>query len=363
MTAEPKQQQFPCTGCGATLFWDPGSSSLKCPYCGAENTVAPTPEAEPVQEMDFLAHLHTAMESAETMEAITVRCDGCGAEQSMRPGQTAGNCAFCGSGMVAQAVVKRVLKPRALLPFSITNNQACDAFVGWINGLWFAPSNLKRMANREGIKGVYVPAWTYDCQVDTDYTGQRGDDYWDTETYTVTENGQSVTKTRQVRRTRWSSAWGRVHDTFDDVLVLAVENLPPKARHLEPWDLPALVPYDDRYLSGFVGESYTIDLPNGFELAKQVMSPVIDGTIRSDIGGDHQQISTKDSNYYDITFKHILLPMWISAYRYQDRVFTFLVNARTGEVQGDRPWSVWKILFTVLAILAAVAGTILAVKS
>ena len=150
-TAEPKQQQFPCSNCGATLFWDPGSTSLKCPYCGTENAITATPDTEPVQELDFLAHLHSAVESAETMEATTVRCDGCGSEQLLRPGQTAGNCAFCGSGMVAQAVVKRVLKPRSLLPFAVTNNKACDAFTGWINGLWFAPSDLKRLANREGL--------------------------------------------------------------------------------------------------------------------------------------------------------------------------------------------------------------------
>lgn len=359
---EPKQRQFPCTGCGATLFWDPGSTSLKCPYCGAENTVAPAEDTEPVLELDFHEHLQKSFDSAETMEALTVRCDGCGAEQAMQPGQTAGTCAFCGSGMVAQAVIKRVLKPRSLLPFSVTSQQACDAFVRWIGGLWFVPSNLRLMANRGGLKGVYVPAWTYDCEVDTDYTGQRGDDYWDTETYTATENGQSVTKTRQVRRTRWSPAWGRVHDSFDDVLILAVQNLPAKARALEPWDLPALVPYDDRYLSGFIGESYTVDLPTGFEVAKGVMSPVIDGTIRWDIGGDHQQISSKDSKYYDITFKHILLPMWISAYRYQDRVFNFLVNARTGEVQGDRPFSVWKIAFAVLFVLVVVITIVLALR-
>lgn len=363
MTVAMKQQQFPCSGCGATLFWDPGSGSLKCPYCGTENTVAPAADAGPVQELDFYGHLRSSLESSETVEALTVRCDGCGAEQVLQPGQTAGTCAFCGAGMVAQAVVKRVIKPRSLLPFAVTNQQAGDAFGRWINSLWFAPSDLKQLANRQGLKGVYVPAWTYDCQVDTDYTGQRGDDYWDSETYTAMENGQSVTRTRQVRRTRWSSAWGRVHNQFDDVLVLAMQNLPAKARHLEPWDLPSLVPYDDRYLSGFVGESYNIDLPTGFELAKQVMAPTIDGTIRHDIGGDHQRISTKDSNYYDITFKHVLLPIWISAYRYQDRVFNFLVNARTGEVQGDRPWSAIKIALAIITALIIVLTIVLVLRS
>ena len=31
-------------------------------------------------------------------------------------------------------------------------------------------------------------------------------------------------------------------------------------------------------------------------------------------------------------FKHILLPLWLSAYHYRDQSYRFMVNARTGEV-------------------------------
>ena len=89
------------------------------------------------------------------------------------------------------------------------------------------------------------------------------------------------------------------------------------------------------------------------------MGPRIDDTIRRDIGGDVQRISSKSTVYTDITFKHILLPVWISSYTYKDKVYRFLVNAQTGEVQGERPWSVWKITFAVLGGLA-LAGAIYA---
>jgi DNA-directed RNA polymerase subunit RPC12/RpoP len=355
-TPAPVQRQFPCTNCGAALFWDPGTTSLKCPYCGTENHVAPAVNAEPVRELDFLAHLRRSADRAETVEAMLVRCDGCGAEQTLAPGRTADTCTFCGAGIVAQAVCTRSIKPAAVLPFAVPKERACDAFSKWLGSLWFAPGDLKRVARRDGLRGAYVPAWTYDSRADTRYTGQRGDDYWTTETYTAHENGRSVTRTRQVRRTRWRHAAGRVHNAFDDVLVLAVRNLPPKASALEPWDLHALVPYDDGYLSGFVAERYQVDLPTGFELAKGQMAPVIDQTIRRDIGGDHQRVDSADTAYFDVTFKHVLLPMWISAYRYQGKVFTFLVNARTGEVQGDRPYSVWKILLAVLLVAAVAVG-------
>ena len=92
-----------------------------------------------------------------------------------------------------------------------------------------------------------------------------------------------------------------------------------------------------------------------FDVAREMMVEPIRRTIRADIGGDEQMIASMDTRYHDITFKHVLLPVWISAYRYRDRVFRFLVNGRTGEVQGERPWSPWKIAGAILGGLAVVA--------
>jgi hypothetical protein len=288
-------------------------------------------------------------------ERVVVRCNTCGAETTLAPNVTADRCPFCGSGIVAHGASKKLIKPRSLLPFHITREQAGQSFRQWIAGLWFAPSELHKRAEESQIVGVYIPCWTYDTDTTSDYTGQRGDDYWDTETYTTTVNGQRVTRTRQVRKTRWWPVSGRVSDQFDDVLVLASRSLPAGyAEALEPWDLKSLVPYRDEYLSGFVAESYQIGLPEGFETAKQIMANVIAQTIRRDIGGDHQRIHSVDTHYYDVTFKHALLPVWISAYRYAGKTYRFLVNARTGEVQGERPYSWVKITLTILAAIVVI---------
>jgi len=132
-------------------------------------------------------------------------------------------------------------------------------------------------------------------------------------------------------------------------------SLPRKiAQRLEPWDLKNLVPYRDEYLSGFVAESYQVDLPQGFDIARGIMDGFIRQSICQDIGGDHQQIGSVNTRYDNITFKHTLLPIWISAYRYRERVFRFLVNARSGEVQGERPYSVWKITLVILAAILTI---------
>ena len=350
-TTAAGQRQFPCSNCGANLVFEPGTTALKCPYCGTANQIAPPAPEEAVAELDYHAHLAQLAGGADTAEVLTVKCGTCGAETELEH-TVAGRCAFCGAAIVAQAMSRRLIKPKSLLPFHITRDQAGGAFKQWVASRWFAPNDLVRTAQRSAIDGAYIPAWTYDADTHSSYTGQRGDDYWDTETYTAMENGRSVTRTRQVRKTRWRSVSGWVANTFDDVLVLASQSLPPKhAAALEPWDLKQLVPYRDEYLSGFVAESYQLDLPHGFEVAKTIMAPHIEMTIRHDIGGDHQRIHSADTRYDNVTFKHLLLPVWISAYRYAGKTFRFLVNARTGEVQGERPYSWIKITLAVLAAL------------
>lgn len=348
------QRQFPCKNCGANLEFAPGTRSLQCPYCGTTNEIAPAagePAVAAVAELDLTAHLR----EEDLHEQITVRCGTCGAETTLAPNVTAGRCPFCGSGIVAHGSSKKSIKPKSLLPFHVTREQAGQSFRRWIASLWFAPGELKRRAERAQITGVYIPCWTYDAGTVSDYTGQRGDDYWDTESYTAHVNGRSVRRTRQVRKTRWWPASGRVSNHFDDVLVLASRSLPAGyAEALEPWDLKSLVPYRDEYLSGFVAESYQIGLPEGFEVAKEIMAQPIRATIARDIGGDRQRIHSVQTRYFDVTFKHALLPVWISAYRFHDKTYRFLVNARTGEVQGERPYSYWKIAATVLAALVVI---------
>ena len=350
------QKSFPCGQCGAELDFQPGTAVLKCAHCGFEN---PVPEARgQVLEVDYRSALVDLERAGDTFERITVKCPACAAETTLAQDVAAAECPFCGSNIVATGEARTAIKPHSVLPFRITRDQAWSAFRSWISKLWFAPSGLKRFALSDSrFTGLYIPYWTYDCDTTSDYSGERGDDYWETQHYTAQENGKTVHKTRQVRKTRWRHVSGRVANSFDDVLVLASRSLPKTTvEKLEPWDIEDLVPYADEYLSGFRAESYQVGLKEGFSNAQQIMDGKIRSTVCADIGGDHQRIHSLETDYRNITFKHILLPVWMSAYRFKDKIFRFLVNARTGEVQGERPWSVWKIVLLVLAVLAAAAG-------
>lgn len=345
-----------CVGCGGNLKFAPGTEHLNCEYCGAKNEIKPA-EATVIEENDFESFLNQAATSSDKQEVSTVKCDNCGASTTLKPNITSSSCPYCDTPLVIKsASTCSLIKPKYVLPFKIERKPANELFIKWVGGLWFAPGDLKKYAENsaEKLNGVYMPFWTYDTDTTTRYTGMRGDHYYVTESYT---DSQGKTQTRSVQKTRWTPASGTVYNNFDDVLVCASHSLPEKLVHnLEPWDLASLSAYDDRYLSGFVTESYQIELKPGFDIAKNMMAPKIRSSVCSDIGGDTQQVITQSSDYDNITFKHILLPVWISAYRYNDKVYRFMINARTGEVQGERPWSTVKILLAVLGAVAIGVG-------
>lgn len=338
----------PCTGCGAKLEFAPGQNALQCPYCGERNVIEAAAAAQ--DELDYAAYLANAAGNEATMERQTVNCPGCGAASQFPPNVAADRCAFCAAPLIAaDAYARRTIRPRALLAFEIGESAAKARFGAWIDGLWFAPNALKEVRRAAtGLKGIYLPYWTYDAASDTPYQGERGDHYLVTESYV--ENG--VEKTRQVQRTRWSDCAGEVRLDFDDVVVPATTSLPHEILDkLAPWKLADLRPYREDYLSGFTVEAYQVGLEPGFALARQGMEAEIRQAIARDIGGDEQRIHRMSPHFRAITFKHILLPVWLSSYRYGGKTWRFVVNGQSGEVQGERPWSAWKIALAALAAI------------
>ena len=346
-----------CISCGGDLIYAPGTQHLKCSYCGTENVISEADDEFEAIEYDFEEALKDMADAVEQEEQHAVKCSSCGATSTLAPNVTSSNCPFCDTALVvAKEATTKYIKPHCVLPFRVEKKAAHDKFGNWLNSLWFAPNDLKKLKGYEDkLKGIYLPNWTFDTNVYTSYRGERGDAYYETMTYSTVENGKNVMKTRQVRKIRWSFAVGSVKNEFDDIITPASQSVPlDKMLSIEPWDLKALQPYDERFLAGYQTEVYTTDLKNGFELAKEIIDQKIVSTIRADIGGDEQRIHERDSNFTDVSFKHILLPIYISAYQYKGKVYRFVVNGQTGKIVGERPYSVWKILFAVLGALALI---------
>jgi len=349
--AAVRQHVFPCQQCGAQLEFQPGTNELSCTHCGHNHQIRIS--GNPIHEYNYHSTLHHLPQGAEDTIVITVDCKSCSAEFEFNADIHADECPFCGSQIVVNTGEHKIIQPESLLPFNITSRQAQDHYKDWLKRLWFAPNKLKKYARKERkLRGMYVPYWTYDCYTKTHYRGQRGDTYTEPKRTSVIIDGKRKIQTRMVTKIRWRNVNGEVERDFDDVLVYATNSLPRSmARELAPWDLWKLTPYQDEFLSGFQSEIYKINLDQGFEIAKERMHSTISQDIRLDIGGDHQRINATHTEYSKITFKHILLPFWIAGFRFRNKTYQFIVNGRTGEVQGDRPYSWIKIGLAVLAVI------------
>jgi DNA-directed RNA polymerase subunit RPC12/RpoP len=163
---QPAAETFPCSNCGAKLAYDAATQAMACPYCNAKQAIAPQPAAAGVVR-------ETSLEEGLRMAArgygapvTTLDCKDCGATVHVGEGERTTTCAFCGSRQVlAAAAGDPPIRPGALLPFRVPKDDANRRFGAWLGGLWFRPSDLKKIAHVEEMGGVYVPFWTFDAQV------------------------------------------------------------------------------------------------------------------------------------------------------------------------------------------------------
>lgn len=342
-----------CANCGAALAFKPGSTQLLCGYCGYEEFIEPSKTS--FEELELSHYLKVVGNNAFTDNIDLIKCKSCGANQHIKESYKSLSCVFCSEPlMIEDAQKEGWIMPGAVLPFQIDKNKSRQLFFKWINSLWFAPNKLKKAAlDPEQLHGLYVPFWTFDASLKANYSGMRGDYYYESRTVR-TNNG---TKTQRVRKTRWSSATGNVKGFVDDLLISASS----KQRNQIPtdiygWNLKKLQPFNQQFLNGFVTEKYTVSLKEGHTASFKQAKQIAHRWIRRDIGGDTQQIHQAAITLTDESFKHILLPVYVSSYRYNGQLYQFYINGENGKITGNNPISYWKIFFAVLAAIIVIGG-------
>ncbi len=412
MTDSSAGQKFPCPSCGApNMAFDAAIQAMRCQYCqhvaqvqapaaapvaapaaapaagaaaGAAVAQAGAPAQAPAQGFGVPAHqaaptgagsgerpLQEGMQAEQQggtgfgTATRTLQCQGCGANVSFPDGQIATKCDFCGSQHVLeQSSGRNVIQPSALVPFAVPGDQAKTKFKDWMGSLWFRPSDLKTAAQVGEIGGVYVPYWSFDAWVDSQWQAEAGYAYHESEVVIEMVNGQKQQRTKQVRKVRWQPAHGQRRDFFNDILVVASKGLPRKiADRMRTFDTSALAPYDPRYLSGYRAEEYGVGLSDAWALGEQQMFREQETRCSGDVPGDEQRGLQVRSQTSQQMFKHILLPLWIASYQYQGKAYRFLVNGQTGEVQGEAPWSMLKIVLFIATIVAVIAGIVMLIRS
>ncbi len=340
-----------CEGCGAFVAFEAGTHQLKCPYCGNTQAI----DANKDNSRTFKFEDYTATQ--KSVSRLMIDCHKCGSTVTLPDAVTSDNCPFCASPLVVN-MGKHILtqQPDYVIPFVVNSDEAQKKFRHWASKIWFAPSDLIHRINQittHQLQGVYIPYWCYNTHSASAYGGNRGDYYYVQETHTKVVNGETVTETRSVRHTRWTPVSGFVQLYFENLLVSASPSLPQKTSEiLEPWDLTLLVGFDDRYVAGFRSETFRINAKEAFAIAQQRTENAIHNAVVDDIGGDEQDIDNIETKFHATEIRYLLLPVWLSSYQYNGKLYQLVINACTGEVTGGRPYSATKITLFVLFIIA-----------
>lgn len=333
-----------CENCGGVMEFDVASQSLKCPNC---DTVVPIfNDKKKIVEHSLTRHAMQTIR-ADEKKTQTMVCQGCGAKIEVAPNSTATSCPYCGSSYVLASKQEDAIIPDGVLPFQIDRKRVGELFHKWMKGRWLAPGELKNLYQKEKLQGIYLPYWTFDAKADARYTAMGG------RRRTVTKKGPDG-KTVQETVVDWFPTSGSFSHVFDDVLVSASRSV--KRNLLEnvgSFGLHQVASYSAEYFAGYNAECYTVDLDDAHRDARCHMEQSLEQMARDDVLRRYDEV--KDvllrSDYRDETYKHIMLPIYATAYTYKGKKYHVLINGQSGRVEGDYPKSPAKIIGIILGIV------------
>jgi len=338
-----------CPACGGTMDFDPETGGLLCPYCGYKA------EIEKV-DMEGTSAKEQRLEDAETTgncdwgaEKKTVICQSCGAESIYDALQISNECPYCGSNQVMEAKGMNTLAPGGVCVFKVTDNEAGERFKAWMKRRIFCPREAKQKASPKAFKGVYLPYWTFDAETHSDYSAEYGINR-------TREDSEGHTQTE----TDWYKIRGEFDKFINDQPVLAsTKHDTDMLKKLEPFLTEDNLLYKPEYVAGFISERYSVGLHDGWEKAKGMITKTLEGEIKSDIKSKKHADSVRKllvkTEYDDIAYKYLLLPIWISSFKYKNKIYQFVVNGQTGRVAGKTPISALRVAIAVLLAIAFIA--------
>lgn len=359
MSTQTTAIRFPCASCAGPMLFDTESQSLKCQYCGAEQSIENTMDQPQEHPFDQTGEDVTALHDWGT-EQQAIHCGSCGGETLIPAGQTATVCVFCGSPKVLPHNEQHSIRPETLIPFQISRDEALTSFAAWKRKRWFLPNKFKKQKVSSQLNCIYIPYWTYDTDTYSLYSAEVGIYHYRTVTRTRVVNGKSETYTTTERYTVWHSTRGDYDRYFDDILIPASGHYNTDLLNkLGDFKLSELRPYKPEYLSGFVSERYSVTREQGWESAQDRASGQLEDEIKRKIGGDEIRNLKVRTTYSDITYKHLLLPVWNASYTYKSKPYYYMVNGQTGTVSGHVPRSAIKITLFTLMCMGIVGAIIL----
>ncbi len=339
---------FQCPQCGATTKYDVAAGGVACEYCGYTTPVAVQPVGERAEQFEFTLEALSQGSRGWGVARKELHCDTCGADIALAEGALTATCPFCASNKVnmREAAVDQ-LRPRALIPFKIQPADTKARAREWLGKGWFHPPELANSALIDHFTGVYLPFWLFNARLGSRWRAEVG--YERTESYY--DSDDKTWKTRTVIDWRWEDGANSI-----DVSNLAIPGTARLSRlildRLQPFDVNALTPYTPDFLAGWQAQSYDVNLPTAWEQGKDAMRGRAKEACHAQINSSHVRNFSLTADFADETWRYVLWPVYVTAYRFEDKVFQVMVNGQTGAVAGQKPVAWWKIWLAIAALLS-----------
>lgn len=306
-----------CEVCGSLI----DEEDLFCANCGTEAPKREEREGAPADSARVARH--------------NFECSGCGASMSYDAGAEALGCPFCGSVDMREKQDARILAPSRVVPFRLSREEAEAAMRAWLGRGFWRPGDLAQEANVVKMTPVYVPYWVFEATTHT---------YWTADT----------SQTPVGARGDWYPLSGEHRGHYAGMLIGASGALTPsETAAICPFDLSAGRPPEEVDLENVTVEQFSLARKYARPLARQGLEQSEAATCESRYVPARARNVHVNVRIESMASEPVLLPVWIMAYRYRDRLFRFLLDGQTGRATGQAPVSLNKILIAV-AIAAVV---------
>ena len=355
---------YKCPFCGGKMEFDTQLQKMKCPYCDSTlemsemegkdavlDTAAPAvgdaAGAGPTQDsIDFDIENGASWTDAQGMAVFT--CNSCGGEIISDENTVATACPFCGNPVVLTSRVSGMLKPEYVIPFKLDKAAAKKRLADYVKSKKFAPGAFRSENKLEEIKGIYVPYWLFDSDVDAaaSFSATRVR-HWSDSQYDYTETSfYDISRAGSMR--------------FENIPVDGSTKMPDDLMEsIEPFNFSDAVDFQTAYLSGFLADKYDVTKEQSLPRATERLKVSTCDALRSTVQG-FATVTEKSSfvNTHNGRSKYALYPVWLLNTSYRGKKYTFAMNGQTGKLIGDLPASRGKLAALFGSVTAGVAGAV-----
>lgn len=336
---------YNCPNCMAALIFNPTSGKLDCLACGSAFEVNQFEDKETKAEEAAVREteeLKRAGIADDLMECQIYSCTACGAELAVNGVESSTFCAYCGQPTIVFNRVSSTKKPKYIIPFSITKDQAVSSIRNHLSKGSFVPAEIQNFSI-ERVRGIYIPYWLYDIQ------------YFDEQYLSGEVRSGKSTVTKYFYRS--ASA------TFYDVTMDASKQLNDESsQRLEPFDTVAMRDFEPSFLTGFYADCFDMSREQMESAARGRCMQMFNEQVEKSINASNIRILKNAPKLEVRKTEYAMFPAWFLTFRYQDTPYTILVNGQTGKVVGAVPFNKAKVntLFWALGILASIICTAIA---